>query len=75
MDKKVLIYGKDSWPYTSEARKDYEQSGKPFEYINVQKDRKQLEKMLQLTKGVREVPVILEQGNVTIGYNGGSWGV
>ncbi|MCI0414950.1 glutaredoxin [bacterium] len=51
---------------------DYEKSGRPFEYINVQKDRDALQRMLQLTKGVREVPVILEQGKVTIGYNGGS---
>lgn len=51
---------------------DYEKNGRPFQYINVQKDRKQLERMLQLTNGVREVPVIFEQGNVTIGYNGGS---
>lgn len=51
---------------------DYEKSGRPFEYINVQKDSEALQRMLQLTKGVREVPVILEQGKVTIGYNGGS---
>jgi hypothetical protein len=51
---------------------DYEKNKKPFRYLNVQKNRDALTQMLQLTKGVREVPVILENGKVTIGYNGGS---
>jgi arsenate reductase-like glutaredoxin family protein len=31
--------------------------------------------MLKYSKGVRKVPVIVDQGNVTIGFNGGTWGV
>ena len=51
---------------------DYEKNKKPFRYINVLKNKDDLNQMLQLTKRVREVPVILENGKVTIGYNGGS---
>ena len=51
---------------------DYEREGKPFQYFNVVKDRSLLKKMLEYSKGVREVPVIVEGGRVTIGYNGGS---
>jgi hypothetical protein len=31
--------------------------------------------MLKYSEGVRKVPVIVDQGNVTIGFNGGTWGV
>jgi arsenate reductase-like glutaredoxin family protein len=51
---------------------DYEREGKPFQYLNVLEDRSLLKKMLEYSKGVREVPVIVEEGRVTIGYNGGS---
>ena len=41
-----------------------------FEYINVQKDKAGLERMLEYSKGSREVPVVVEDGKVTIGYGG-----
>jgi hypothetical protein len=31
--------------------------------------------MLEHSNGVRKVPVIVEAGEVTIGFDGGSWGV
>jgi hypothetical protein len=31
--------------------------------------------MLEYSDGIRKVPVIVDQGNVTIGFNGGTWGV
>jgi len=36
----------------------------------VKKDKKALEEMLKLTKGQRDVPVIVGDGKVTIGYGG-----
>jgi hypothetical protein len=41
-----------------------------FEYFNVKKDRAALERMLALTKGRRDVPVIADGENVTIGFGG-----
>ncbi len=72
MSDVTLIFGKDSCPYTSEARQDYARQGKKFEYINVIRDPSQLKRMLEFSGGVREVPVIVEEGRVTIGYNGGT---
>ena len=72
MAEVTLIFGKDSCPYTSAAREDYKSAGKRFEYIDVLSDRSQLKRMLEFSKGVREVPVIVENGEVTIGYAGGS---
>ncbi len=39
-------------------------------YRNVQKDRAALSEMMALTGGRRDVPVIVEDGKVTIGYGG-----
>ncbi len=39
-------------------------------FHNVQADPKALEEMLQLSQGVRKVPVLVEDGRVTIGFGG-----
>jgi glutaredoxin 3 len=70
MPEEVLIYGKDSCPYTVAARDDYEARGVPFRYINVKKDAAGLERMLALTKGQRRVPVIVDAGKITVGFGG-----
>lgn len=41
-----------------------------FDYVNVKQDAAGLEKMLELSKGRREVPVIAEDGKVAIGFGG-----
>ncbi len=41
-----------------------------FEYVNVKADPKALEAMLRWSKGKRDVPVIVEEGRVTIGFGG-----
>jgi glutaredoxin 3 len=38
--------------------------------MNVKKDPKQLDVMLEHSKGKRRVPVIVEDGQVTIGFEG-----
>ena len=66
----VLIYGKDSCPYTQAAIDDCKTRAVPFRYINVKKDRSELDRMLTLSGGRRLVPVIVEAGRVTIGFGG-----
>jgi glutaredoxin 3 len=68
----VLIFGKDSCPYTQAAREDYEERRVPFEYLNVKKNPAELQRMLSYSNGRRQVPVIVEGGKVTIGFGGGS---
>jgi glutaredoxin len=65
----VLIYGKDSCPYTADAREHYARRGET-QYVNVKKDADGLRRMLELTGGQRRVPVIVEDGKVTIGFGG-----
>jgi glutaredoxin 3 len=69
MTAMVTIYGKDSCPYTADAREHYATLGE-VQYLNVRKDAEALERMLQLTGGRRRVPVIVDNGKVTVGFGG-----
>ena len=75
MSEKILIFGKDAWPYTRAAREAYAKQNKDVEYLNVASDPNQLEIMLKHSNGARKVPVIVEGEDVTIGFDGGTWGV
>ncbi len=68
----VIIYGKAGWPHTDEARLAF---GDTAVYYDVKQDQKRLSEMLKHSDGVRSVPVIVDNGKVTIGHEGGSWGV
>jgi len=46
--------------------------GKEVEYFDVLSNADKLNTMLKYSDGTRKVPVIVEQGNVTIGFNGKS---
>ena len=70
MPDEVVIYGKDACPYTRAAIEDCQERAVPFRYVNVKKDKAELERMLALTHGRRQVPVIVEGGRVTIGFGG-----
>ena len=71
-EERVLIYGKDSCPYTAAAREAYAARGVAFEYVNVVKDPSRIPEMLRHSQGRRSVPVIVDDGRVSIGFDGGS---
>ena len=66
----VLIFGKDTCPYTQAARDHYAAMAIPFDYVNVRKNPVELERMLGFSRGKREVPVIVDGDKVTIGFGG-----
>ncbi|MGE5623846.1 MAG: Uxx-star family glutaredoxin-like (seleno)protein [Methanocella sp.] len=68
---KVVVYGKPGCPYTSAAREDLEQRGVRYEYHDVQAEPQAFADMVALT-GDRRVPVIVEEGRVTVGFGGGT---
>ena len=49
---------------------DYEKAGARVVYRNVHQDKSAMAEMLTVSRGVRDVPVILEDDRVTIGYGG-----
>ena len=66
----IVIYGKDSCPYTADAVASHKARGADVEYVNVKHDAAGMKRMLALTGGQRRVPVIVEGGQVTIGFGG-----
>jgi len=66
----VMIYGKDGCPYTGAAKADYDKRGYLVQYFNAQQDPQRLRELLVYSKGQRKVPVIVEDGRVTIGFGG-----
>ena len=70
MGKTVVIYGKNSCPYTQAARREYSNQDVSLEYKDVLTDNAHMEEMLQHSKGKRLVPVIVEGDKVTIGFGG-----
>ena len=75
MAEEVIIYGKNTWPYTIAAREAFQKEGRKVVYHDVLADRDQMDKMLSQSKGERKVPVIVDQGKVFIGYQGKGWRV
>lgn len=74
MAKGITIYGKASWPFTQKAREAKEKEGFTVDYQDVITDSQAMAEMLKLTQGVRQVPVLVEEGRVKIGF-GGTWKV
>ena len=66
----VLIFGKDTCPYTQAARDDYALRHVEVHYFNVKKNAADLKRMLEYSEGRRLVPVIVDGGTVTIGFGG-----
>lgn len=52
------------------AKEDLARRKVPYEYHDVKRNQGAMDKMLQLTGGARKVPVIVENGNVKIGFGG-----
>jgi len=59
----VTIYTKPGCPYCAAAKADFERRGVKFREINAQGDPK-------LNGGRRNVPTIVEDGKVTVGFGG-----
>ncbi|MCK4461485.1 MAG: glutaredoxin family protein [candidate division Zixibacteria bacterium] len=71
MMSKVTIYTKEGCPYCAAAKKHYTEQGVTFDEIDVNAEAGAKEKVLDLTKGQRIVPVIVEGDDIKIGFGGG----
>lgn len=66
----VIIYTKNGCPYCEAAKESFQKQGQEFSEINVSKSPEKIDELVKLA-GVRKVPVIVDQGKVTVGFNGG----
>lgn len=66
----VTIYTKVSCPYCAKAILALKERNVDFTEINVTLNPDKIEEMVKLS-GSRKVPVLVDNGQVTVGYNGG----
>ena len=67
----VTIYTKDGCPYCAAAKKHYTDVGIAFTEVNISRMPDAKDKILELTKGERIVPVIVDKDEVKLGFGGG----
>lgn len=67
----VTIYTKSDCPYCAAAKEHYKKQGVDFEEIDVYDVPGAKEKVIELSKGKPMVPVIIDKGEVQIGFGGG----
>ncbi len=68
--KNVTIYTKTGCPYCAAAKKHYTDEGVDYAEVNVTEQPGMKQKVLELTGGRRDVPVIDEDGAITVGFGG-----
>ena len=65
---KIIIYGKTTCPHTQRALAAHPEAT----FVDVLADPANLEEMLRYSGGVRKVPVIVQDGKGTVGFNRGA---
>lgn len=69
MDDSILrIYGKPTCPHTLRALDAHPTAL----FIDVLENQANIDEMLKLTNGERRIPVIVQNGEITIGFNRGA---
>ena len=68
---KVTIYTKVGCPYCDAAKKHFGDQGIQIEEIDVHGVAGAVDKANELSGGKNMVPVIVEDGKVTVGFGGG----
>lgn len=64
------MYTKPGCPYCAAAKKFYEDNGVAYDEFNVKADADAAAKAEELAKGQKIVPVIVEKGEVKLGFGG-----
>jgi glutaredoxin 3 len=67
----VTIYTKVGCPYCAAAKKHFDDQGVPFEEIDVHATPGAIDKAKELSQGKNIVPIVVEDGRVTVGFGGG----
>jgi glutaredoxin 3 len=66
----VTIYTKPGCPYCAAAKDDLQRSGLRYTEHNVKADHAALRRMLELNGNRRQVPTIVRDGKVNVGFDG-----
>ena len=66
-----IIYTHPDCAFSGAAKMDFRRRKVQYLEINVAKEPDKIPDLLELTKGERITPVIVDNGQVTIGFKGG----
>ena len=66
----TVIYTKPGCPYCAAALEDLDGRGVDYEQKDVKSSGAIEQEALKWSGGERQVPIIVDDGNVTIGFNG-----
>ena len=67
----LIIYTKTGCPYCEAAMKSYDDSGRSYTEYNVLEMPEKKADMLKASGGQTTVPIIVDDGVVTVGFGGG----
>ena len=67
----IVMYTHPDCAFSAAAKMDYRQRSLEFLEVDVSQQPDKIADLTQLTGGERLTPVIVENGNVTIGFKGG----
>lgn len=67
----IIIYTKNGCPHCDAAKRHFTENGMEFEEINLSVFPERIPEIKALAQTAK-VPVILDNGSVAIGFNGGS---
>lgn len=67
----VVIYTKKGCPYCAAAKQHYKNEGIAFDEVDVHDTPGAKDKALELSGGKNIVPVIVDRGEVRVGFGGG----
>lgn len=66
----VVIFTKPGCPYCAAAKDHFQRQGIHYTEYNVTADPSALRRMLELNGGRRQVPTIVQDDRVTVGFHG-----
>ena len=67
----IILYTHPDCAFSAAAKMEYRRSKVAYTEIDVSKQPEKVEELLGLTNGERITPVIVDGGQVTIGFKGG----
>ena len=67
----IVMYTHPDCAYSAAAKADFRKRNIAYTEIDVAKQRDKVAELIKLTSGERVTPVIVENGQVTIGFKGG----
>ena len=68
----VILYTHPDCAFSAAAKMDYKRRKVEFLEVDVSKERDKIPDLEKLTGGERLTPVIVENGNIIIGFKGGT---